>query len=391
MGGAVSSSGGYGDQTNGVTPVTLFGGTGMNIQTGKPLPYTAASTDPTRFNGQGTGYNQYHTPTPQIFQYNLAMQNAIGANMVFELAYVGSHAHNLNYPTNLNAIPLNHLSSNDTQFRPYLNYTAGGLSGSSNNGISNYNSLQVSIRRRLSHGLSFDSNYTWAHFLDSIDSSGWGSRAGNANYQISNAPELNYSASNFDIRNAFKNRLVYQLPFGKGRQFMNKSWILDEALGGWQVSTTNIFQSGNPFSVFSSGDTYQHDGSQFPNYTGAPLYVAGKNHTVWLNPAAFSLVANGSFGNVRRNSLYGPGVELTNLSVGKTFDIHESVKLNIRADAVNAFNHANFGLPGGGTYGLTTFSGQAPGQAYTVGANTNQITGTTNGGRSVQLAAHLDF
>ena len=390
MGAAFSNSGGFSDQTNGITPVTLFGGTGTNLQTGKPLPYTAASTDPARFNGQGVGYNQYNTPTPGIFQYNLAMQNALGSNMVFELAYVGSHGRNLNYPTNLNAVTTNR-SSNDTQYRPYPNYQAGGITGSSNNGISNYNSLQASIRRRLSHGLSFDANYTWSHFLDSIDSGGWGNRSGNANYQVSNAPALNYSASNFDIRNSFKNRLVYQLPFGKGRQFMNKSWILDEALGGWQVSTTNIFQSGNPFSVFSGGDTYQHDGSQFPNYTGAPLYVTGKNHTVWLNPAAFSLVANGQFGNVRRNSLYGPGVELVNISVGKTFDIHESVKLNIRADAANAFNHANFGLPGGGTYGLTSFSGQQPGQAYTVGANNNQITGTTNGGRSVQLAAHLDF
>ena len=390
MGGLVSASGGIADQTNGITPITKFGGTGTNLQTGAPLPYTTASADPARFNGQGASYNQYHTPTPQIFQYNLAMQNALGSNMVFELAYVGSHAHNLNYPTDINAVPLNHLSSNDTQFRPYPLYQ--GISGSSNNGISNYNSLQASIRRRLSQGLSFDANYTWSHFIDSQDSSGWGSRSGNQNYQYANNAALNYSNSNFDIHNAFKSRLVYQLPFGKGRQFMNKSWILDEVLGGWQASTTNIFQSGNPFSVtVSGGNTYQQAGSQFPNYTGAPLYVAGKNHTVWFNPAAFSLVAPGQFGNVRRNSLYGPGVEAVNISVGKTFDIHESVKLQIRADAVNAFNHANFGLPGGGVYGLTAFSGQQPGQAYRVNENTNQITGTTNGGRSMQIAAHLDF
>lgn len=392
MGGAISASGGLADQTNGINPITKFGGTGANFQTGAPLPYNAASTDPARFNGQGPGYNQYHTPTPQIFQYNLSMQNSLGSNMVFELAYVGSHGRNLNYPTDLNAIPLNHLTSNNAAFRPYPLYS-GGITGSSNNGISNYNSLQATVRRRLSGGLSFEANYTWSHFLDSIDSSGWGSRSGNQNFQVANAPELNYSRSNFDIRNAFKNRLVYQLPFGKGRQFMNKSFILDEILGGWQASTTNIFQSGNPFTV-TSGDgnyTYQKSGSQFPNYTGVPLYVAGKNHTVWFNPAAFSLPAAGTFGNVRRNSLTGPGVEMVTLSVGKTFDIHEAIKLQIRADANNAFNHANFGLPGGGVYGLTSFSGQQPGQAYTTGANTNQITGTTNGGRSVQLAAHLTF
>ena len=390
MGGEVSSSGGIADQTNGVLPITQFSGTGTNFQTGAPLPYTAASADPARFNGQGATYNQYHTPTPQIFQYNLAMQNALGSNMVFELAYVGSHGKNLNYPTDLNAIPLNHLSSNNTKYRPYPLFQ--GIAGSTNDGISNYNSLQVTLRRRLAQGLSFESNYTWSHFIDSQDSSGWGSRSGNQNYQYANNAPLNYSNSNFDIHNAFKNRLVYQLPFGKGRQFMNKSFFLDEILGGWQASTTNIFQSGNPFSVtVSGGNTYQQAGSQFPNYTGAPLYVSGRNHTVWFNPAAFSLVAPGSFGNVRRNSLYGPGVEAVNLSVGKTFDLHESVKLQVRADAVNAFNHANFGLPGGGVYGLTSFTGQQPGQAYRVDENTNQITGTTNGGRTMQLAAHLDF
>lgn len=390
MGSEISSSGGIADQTNGITPITYFGGTGTNAQTGAALPYSAASTDPARFNGQGTSENPYHTPTPEIFQYNLAMQNSLGSNMVFELAYVGSHARHLNYPTDINAVPLDHLSSNDTQYRPYPLFQ--GITASSNDGISNYNSLQASVSRRLSHGLSFDSNFTWSHFTDSQDSSSWGSRSGNQNYQIANDAAANYSNSNFDIHDAFKNRLVYQLPFGRGRQFMNKSWILDETLGGWQVTTTNIFQSGNPFSVsVSGGNTYQQAGTQFPNYTGAPLYVVGKNHTVWFNPAAFSLPAPGTLGNVRRNALYGPGVDLTNLSIGKTFDLHEQVKLQFRCDATNAFNHANFGLPGGGIYGLTSFTGQLPGQAYRVADNTNQITSTTNGGRDVQLAVHLEF
>ena len=390
IGGSFAATGGVSDQTNGITPVAIFGNNGTDPQTGAPLPYTASSTNPARFNGQIASYTPYHNPTPRIYQYNLAMQNSIGSNMVFELAYVGSHAVNLKFPTDINAIPLNHLSSNASQYRPYPLYQ--GIGGWSNDAISNYSSFQASIRRRLSAGLSFDMNYTFSHFLDSQDSSGWGNRSGQQTFQYANNAPLNYSASNFDIRNAFKSRLVYQLPFGKGRQFMNKSFILDEILGGWQASTTNIFQSGNPFTVtVNGGTTYQQAGSQFPNYTGAPLYVQGKNHTVWFNPAAFSLVAPGQFGNVRRNSLYGPGVEMTNISVGKTFDIYESVKLQFRADASNAFNHANFGLPGGGVYGLSSFTGQQPGQAYRINENTSQITGTTNGGRSMQLNAHLTF
>jgi len=389
MGEAISASGGFGDQTNGITPVTLFGGTGTNLQTGQPLPYTAASTDPARFNGQGGNYNPYHTPTPQIYQYNLAVQKAIGSNMVFEMAFVGSHGLNLFYSNDLNAVPLNHLNSNGNQFRPYPLYS-GGIGGNSADGISNYNSLQATVQRRLSKGLSFDANYTWSHFLDSHDSSGWGSRSGQSPYQIPNNAAANYSNSNFDIRNAFKGRVIYQLPFGRGRMFMNKSLLLDEVLGGWQVSSTMIFQSGNPFTVTSSQSTYT-SGSAFPNYSGKPLYPAHKTYSEWFDPAAFTLPANGTFGNVRRNSLYGPGVELVNMSAGKTFDIREAVKLQIRVDATNAFNHTNLGLPAGGVIGLSASKGQSAGQAYTFGSGDQQINTTTNGARTVQLAAHLQF
>ena len=388
-----ASAGGFGDQTSGITPVTLFSGAGTNIQSGKPLPYTGPSTDPTRQNGQGANYTQYHTPTPQIYQYNMAIQNAVGSNMVVELAYVGSHGLNLNYPTDLNAVPLNHLNSGGTAFRPYSLYT-GSINGSSNDGISNYNSLQASLQRRLSKGLSLDVNYTWAHFLDSIDSSGWGGRVGNQNYQIPNDPAANYSNSNFDVRNAFKGRAVYQLPFGRGRAFMNRNWALDEVFGGWQASTTMIFQSGNPFTVFGTQSTYT-SGSPFPNYSGQNLYPAHKTYSEWFNPAAFSVPTDGTFGNVRRNSLYGPGVELVNISAGKNFDIHEAIKLQFRVDANNAFNHTNLSLPGNGGFGLSGASGTGSLYTYNPGTATaagdQQINGTTNGARTLQLAAHLVF
>jgi hypothetical protein len=85
-------------------------------------------------------------------------------------------------------------------------------------------------------------------------------------------------------------------------------------------------------------------------------------------------------------------VELVDMSFGKTFDIHESVKFQIRMDATNAFNHANFSLPGGGITGLSAFSGQVVGQAYLpTAAGAQQISGLTNGGRTVQLAGRLEF
>jgi hypothetical protein len=383
MGAADGSSGSLSDQTNGINPVVKLDGTGAN------LPYSAFSTSPTRFNGQNVSYNEYHTPMPEIYQWNLAVQNQIGANMVFELAYVASHGKNLAFPVDINQVPESKLSPNDSPSgRPYPTY--GNIDGSTNNAISNYNSLQASVTRRLSRGVSFNFNYTWSHFLDDMDSSGWGGRGGPQNYQNAYDPRANYSNSNFDVRNAFKGNVVYELPFGLGRQFLNKNRLLDEAVGGWQVSGIVILSSGNPFSVTSGQNTYAQDGASFPNWTGISTKPAG-GHTLneWFNPAAFSLPANGTFGNVRRNSVYGPGLEVVNLSAGKKFIIHDQVKLQIRADATNAFNHPSFGVPNGV---LSTGSEQAAGQAYSAtAAGGQQITGTTEGGRNVQLGARLEF
>jgi hypothetical protein len=386
MGAADGSSGSLSDQTNGINPVVHLDGTGAN------LPYSAFSTDPTRFNGQNVSYNEYHTPMPEIYQWNLAIQNQIGANMVFELAYVASHGKNLAFPVDINQVPEGKLSPNDSPSgRPYPTY--GNIDGSTNNAISNYNSLQASVTRRLSHGVSFNFNYTWSHFLDDMDSSGWGGRGGPQNYQNSYDPRANYSNSNFDVRNAFKGNIVYELPFGLGRQFLNKNRLLDGAVGGWQVSGIVILSSGNPFTVTSGQNTYAQDGASFPNWTGISTKPAGgRTLSEWFNPAAFSLPANGTFGDVRRNSVYGPGLEIVNLSAGKKFTIHEQVKLQIRADATNAFNHPSFGLPGNGTAELSTGSTQAPGQAYTAtSAGGQQITDTTEGGRNMQLGARLEF
>jgi hypothetical protein len=392
MGGAVSASGNYSDTTNGITPAVVLGGTGTEAATGAPLPYTPAGTSPTRFNGQNVSYTQYNTPTPEIYQWNFGMQKAIGTDMVLDVAYVGSHGFHLNFPTDINQIPTADLAPNDSQYRP--NPTYGQINGSTNDAISNYNSLQLQINRRLSHGLSFSFNYTWSHFLDDQDSSGWGNRAGQQYRQYADAPS-NYSNSNFDVRNAFKGNIVYQLPFGRGRAFLNNNWLLDELLGGYQVSSTIQLTSGNPFSVTaSSANTFSEPGSStnpFPNYTGGiSTAPAGKRSIFeWYNPAAFTLPANGTFGNVRRNALYGPGIELVNISVGKKFDIYENVKLQIRLDATNAFNHPSFGTPNGG---LGTVKGQLVGQPYQQSSfGGNQITSVSVGGRTLQPGVRLEF
>jgi hypothetical protein len=383
MGGSFSASGGTSDQTNGITPITKLDGTGTYFGTSTPLPYTQASTDPTRFNGQSVTYNQYHTPVPKIYQWNLALQRELGTNLVVELAYVGSHGFNLNFPTDLNQVPASELSSNDSANRPYPIYQ--GIGGSTNNAISNYNSLQASVTKRLTSGLSMSFNYVWSHFLDDQDSSGWGGRGGPQSWQIGNNPSANYGNSNFDVRDAFKGYVVYQLPFGTGKQFLNHNAVLDEVIGGWQISGTVILSTGNPFTLTTNGNDFSLAGSQFPNrIPGVNIYPAHKSYREWYNPAAFSLPAPGTFGNVQRNSVYGPGINEFNLSGGKSFSLPwEGIKLALRCDAQNAFNHPSFGSPSGGLSGAS-----GPGQPFT---NTTNITGTNVGGRNVQIGMRVSF
>ena len=387
-------SGNYADQTNGVIPGIILGGPGTENATGAPLPFVSPGTSPTRFNGQNVGYTEYDTPDPEIYQYNFGIQQTLGTNMVFNMSYVGSHAHHLNFQTDLNQVPTALLGSNDSNARPNSNYKSIG--GSTNDAISNYNSLQAEINRRMSQGLSLDFSYTWSHFLDDQDSSGWGSRSGPAYREYADAPS-NYSNSNFDIRNAFKGRIVYEVPIGRGRQFFNHNYLVDAVLGGYQVSSTMQLQSGNPFSVFAANaNTFAEPGGggnqPFPNYSGYPTNPpGGRTLGEFYNPAAFTLPANGTFGNVRRNSLYGPGIEYVNISAGKRFDIYESVKLQIRLDATNAFNHPSFANPNGN---LATASGQQAGQPFSQAGsfgNQAQINGVSVGGRNLQGGLRLEF
>ena len=405
LGASVSSSGSYNDQSNGIYPTTKFDGPGTLFPLGggamTPLPYTAASQDPTRFNGQTVSYNAYHTPIPKIYQWNFGMEWQLSTNMVATMTYVGSHGLNLTFPTNINAVPLNQLSSSDTSgcgtgstvncAVPYPIYQQ--INGNIYQAISNYNALQTSITKRLQHGFSFTANYTWSHFLDDQDSSGWGTHAGPQPYQyastlVANYSSKNYGPSNFDVRNSFKGFVVYQLPFGKGRAYLNKNWFEDVTVGGWQVAGTVIVASGNPFQVYATSNTYQNAGSQYPSWSGISPRPVNRGINEWYNPKAFINPGNGNFGNSGRNQLVGPGFNTVNISVLKEFHLPwERMAFSIRADAQNAFNHPSFSAPQGQLAGDS-----GPGTEYTTTSNGGaQITGIQIGGRTLQLGARLSF
>jgi Carboxypeptidase regulatory-like domain/TonB dependent receptor len=379
---AFSSSGNITDQTNGISPVLLLSGSGSN------LPYNAPTTSPIAFNGQSVSYNQYHTPVPKIYQWNLELQKELGPNLSATMAYVASHGVNLSFPVDINQIPEAHLSPQDIAFRPYSQYQA--VSGSTNNAISNYNSLQITVQKRLTHGVSFNANYVWSHFLDDMDSGSQNGRGGVQQYQNSYKPSANYGASNFDIRNAVKGTLIYRLPFGKGEMFLNDNQLADQIVGGWRMSADFILQGGNPFTPVIAGpnNSYSQAGNWYPNvvrnaqngprtlkqwFNSCTILASGALSTPGCTPA-WAVPTAATFGDSARNSLIGPGFTSFNASLAKSFHIWERVNLETSISAVNVINHPSFGPPN---------------------ANVNQgggvISTTTVGGRTMQLSARLSY
>lgn len=290
-------------------------------------------------------------------------------------AYVGSHGFDQYFGADLNQVPEDKLGPNDasgaTNARPYPNFQSIG--GSTNNAMSNYNALQVTIAQRMTWGFQFNFNYTWSKFMNEADACAW--NCGTSTAQNTYLPGTNYGPSDYDIRNMFKGRLIYQLPFGKGRSFLNNNYIFDQLIGGWQTAATIIVQGGNPFTpVMSNNLSYAQAGSQYPNVVGIPTAGA---HTLqqWFNVNAYTAPPNGTYGNSGRNSVYGPGLTNINFSLGKTFPIWEKMSLEVRGDATNVFNHPSFGLPDPDI---------GPG-------HTGQITSVTVGGRTMQLLGRLSF
>lgn len=345
-----------------------------------PLNYVQASRDPGSLNGQNINYYPFDTPVARSYQWSFSIQRQLPSQMVAEAAYVASHGSDLSFPANLNQVPVALLGPGEAQERrPYPQYL--DINGTLYNARSNYNSLQLSLQKRFTHGLNFTVNYTWSKFLSSQDSAGWGSRGGDQLYQNAYDPDANYGYSNMDVTHMFKGAVVYQLPVGRGRMLLNRGGVFDAILGGWQMSTMFILQSGTPFTptMGTQNLTGALAGDWYPNLVGDPS-LSNPSVNQWFNTAAFAQPDAFTFGNAGRNILRGPSLKTADFSMGKNFMLPflgEGGQVQLRFDATNIFNHPIFANP----------------NASIGTPNAGIITSTRVGssGRILQLGARLSF
>ncbi len=249
--------------------------------------------------------------------------------------------------------------ANPFVFQQYPQFT-GAFNVFDTNDYSNYKALEVIFKRRITSGLGFQLGYTlslskdnrsWDPSLSTI------SRANNQSasstpFDLRNR-NLNYAWSDFDRRHVFQATYVYELPFGKGKQFGgNASRLLDEVIGGWQVAGTVLWMSGRPFTVYSGINTLSNvvqstaDCSGCPRGMGKLVLESGRNF--WFDAAAraaFTQPAPGSIGNTGRNFFLAPPYFQPDISISKKFRITERVSFDLRADMQNFINHPSFDLP----------------------------------------------
>ena len=379
LGAAIQYSGNETDSTGNVAPVVLLSSNGnTNYQGTKGAAinslYGLLPTTPQAYNGQAVSFQPYTQPSPLLKSWNVTIQRQLSGSMMAEIAYIGSHASHLAFITDLNQVPQSLLGPNDASSRPYPFQT---ISGYQTDAFSNYNAFQAQITRRLSNGLLFNFNYTWSRMMSDQDSSGWGSEEGPQPYQNAYNPMANYGPSNFDIRQMFKGNVVYNLPFGRGRTFLNNNKAVDAALGGWDLFVDLIVQDGSPFTPrMSVNNSYALSSNMlwYPNVVGNPN-LSNPTINEWYNVGAFAAPTPGTLGNAGRNDVYGPPLKNVNMSLKKTFKITERFKFDFSANAANTFNHPSFALPdpviGPGHIG--------------------KITATSVGARNVELIAKFRF
>ena len=350
---------------------------------------TLQTLSPTIDNYSGVEYYPRNMPTDYIEQALISVQHEFAGGILIDGSYVNTHGTNLNFATNINQAPLSALGCtgyNCGNPNPLFNSIAAQIY----DGWSNYNALQIRLQKRMSHGVQFQVNYSWAKSLDTGTGNGHGS--GVDIYQNAYAPGANYGLSNFNAADTIIGQVVYELPFGSGRMFALHG-IANQILGGWRASSVIQWHTGTPFTpVIQSSvaqgldpglDSSLSNGSTlYPLLVGNP-HVSNPNRHEWFNPAAYANPAYGTFGNSGRNTLMGPRFFNADLSIGKVFGIPwEGIKLEFRADMFNMFNHVNYANPNANV-------GYVNGVLADPTAGV--ITGSSAGQRIIQLGAHLTF
>lgn len=289
-----------------------------------------------------------------VMNWNLTVEHELATDVLLRVGYVASNGTHLAYNTDVNApLPSSDATADNEQARrPYQQFQQ--ITQDSSNANSSYNSLQVQVDKRFSHGVTVSANYTWSRSIDDVS------------YQtdlcgINVINPYNVRAyrgvSDFNVPHRFVLNYLWQLP-------SPKQGISKAVLGGWQTSAIINWQSGFPLNVTSGGD-YSYSlpevGNDQAQVLSTPHYMQGSINdrlAQWFTTSAFGAPQPNSFGNAGRNILIGPGTFNIDFAAHRVFALTERMNLQFRAEFFNLLNHAQFNKPDTGladsTFGQIT-------------------------------------
>jgi hypothetical protein len=381
-----------------------------NPLTSNPFPFVSAKPgQPYDFTPDapiGITMMDPHFSTPYAFQYSFQIQYQLARNWVVEAAYVGSQGRHLEDRRDINPALIapgantgnepqrSVYNLNNPQDAEYGGAVFGGITDQLTDSNSSYNSLQLSVNKRTSYGLTLTNAFTYAHCIDNGSGLRVDSNPFNAAMDRGNCAT--------DIRESYVGTAIYQLPF-----FKDSHSFVGRALGGFNISTVVTLQSGIPFDITDSGDrSLTGAGDDRPNYIGGDVVFVNPRSNSYYDPTTnaytndyfngtgggtatgagnpyFARVGSGGslalgagyYGDFGRNVFHGPGFLNTDVSLGKSFLITESQSLTIRAQAFNFFNHAQFQNP----------------VSNIADSNFGEVVATTEPARIVQLSLQYRF
>jgi hypothetical protein len=338
--------------------------------------------------------------TPTLLSWSLNIEQQIAPGTSLTLGYVGSHGYhqilsedvNEPIPTICPASPCpSNLAAGTVYYpkgAPFANPKLANSTTWISEGVSSYNGLIVDVNRRFNNGLQFRGVYTFSKNLD--NGTAWNSSVG-ANapgfVMYPAEPQLDYGPANTDVRHLAVINGTYELPFGSGKTWLRglSSWN-ERLVSGWSTSGIVSVQSGLPFTPQLGFNPSNNGDSRNPVRPSVNPDFRGKviegGPSQYFNPEAFVVPFSGTYGNLGRNTLNGPGLSELDLSLRKNTAISERVNLQFRSEFFNIFNHTNFGTPN-----TVVYSSASTTPSPTAGV----ITTTATTSRQIQFGLKLLF
>ena len=368
-----------------------------NNNGGVPL-FTFPQTSPASTTAQygGTGFYDGMSPNfrdPQTAQWNVTIERQLTSNLAARITYSGMNSYRMNVKEDYNAIPPSKQPYVPSPYvdprAPYQNWDE--INYSANAGFSNYQGLSLDATQRLSHGLYFQANYTWAHNISDAQGDAPGGFTSENLLFTPSYDQFDLRAARGNVAGMPRQRFLltgtYELPYGAGRQWSSKSRFVNGALGGWNLNTVTLIQTG-PFLTPTISPTEDQSNTNIigrggitarPDAVGNPASPGGD--LLWnLNAFAPTPAGAGRIGNAGVGILEGPGTIAVSAGMSKTFVVQERLRFRFEATFTNALNHTNFAPPASDVSSPATF-----------GVLQSAQTAGQGGNRTGQLALRMDF